>query len=98
MNFKMKEAIEIESVGQKLLEFKTLRSLNITKLKAFVEPKLHLELTGIHPVFDRVKLRELLATWVVHDLTHISQIIRGMAERYRTDVVPWKEYLGILKK
>ncbi len=58
----------------------------------------HLELTGSYPAFGVVKLRELLATWVVHDLTHIAQIVRVMAERYRSDVGPWKEYLGILKK
>jgi hypothetical protein len=59
---------------------------------------MHFELTGSHPAFGEVKVRELLATWVVHDLTHISQIVRVMAERYREDVGPWKEYLSILKK
>jgi hypothetical protein len=86
------------SIEQKLLEFKTIRTQNITKLKALIEPELHLELTGSHPAFGVVKLRELLSTWVVHDLTHIAQIVRVMAERYRADVGPWKEYLGILKK
>ncbi|TWE01636.1 DinB family protein [Neobacillus bataviensis] len=85
------------SFEQKLLEFKTVRKQNITKLKALIEPELHLDLTGSHPEFGTVKLSELLSTWVVHDLTHISQIVRVMAERYRTDVGPWKEYLGILK-
>ncbi|GAA3326286.1 hypothetical protein GCM10020331_061560 [Ectobacillus funiculus] len=55
-------------------------------------------MTGVHPAFGVVKVRELISTWVVHDLTHIAQIVRVMAERYRTDVGPWKEYLGILKK
>lgn len=86
------------SIEQKLLEFKTIRTQNITKLKNMIDPELHLEWTGSHPAFGVVKLRELLSTWVVHDLTHISQIVRVMAERYRTDVGPWKEYLGILKK
>ncbi|WP_078409134.1 DinB family protein [Priestia abyssalis] len=86
------------SLEQKLVEFKTIRTRNITKLKALIEPERHLELTGTHPAFGAVRLRELLSTWVVHDLTHISQIVRVMAERYRADVGPWKEYLGILKK
>lgn len=85
------------SMEQKLLEFNTIRTLNTTKLKA-LEPELHFELTGIHPALGIVKLRELLATWVVHDLTHIAQIVRVMAERYSADVGPWKEYLGILKR
>jgi hypothetical protein len=86
------------SIEQKLLEFKTIRTQNTTKLKALIDSELHLELTGSHPAFGVVKLKELLSTWVVHDLTHISQIVRVMAERYRADVGPWKEYLGILKK
>ncbi|WP_242066396.1 hypothetical protein [Brevibacillus laterosporus] len=52
----------------------------------------------VFPQFDRYShLNEMLSTWVVHDLTHIAQIVRVMAERYRADVGPWKEYLGILK-
>jgi hypothetical protein len=86
------------SIDQKLLEFKVIRTQNISKLKVLIDPELHLELTGSHPVFGAVKIRELLSTWVVHDLTHIAQIVRVIAERYRADVGPWKEYLGILKK
>jgi hypothetical protein len=67
------------------------------KLKALVESEAQLELTGSHPAFGAVKVRELLSTWVVHDLTHQAQIVRVMAERYRADVEPWKQYLGILK-
>ncbi|MEH7345113.1 DinB family protein [Bacillus sp. JJ1532] len=87
-----------ESIEQSLNEFKIVREQNIDKLKALIIPELHLELTGSHPEFGAVKLRELLSTWVVHDLTHISQIVRVMAKRYREDVGPWKEYLSILKK
>jgi hypothetical protein len=86
------------TIEQKLLEFKTIRTENIAKLKELIEPETHFESTGIHPAFGPVKVRELLSTWVVHDLTHISQIVRVMAERYRADVGPWEEYLGILKK
>lgn len=84
------------SIEQMLLEFKTIRTRNTTKLKDLIEPELHLELTGSHPAFGVVKVRELLSAWVVHDLTHIAQIVRVMAKRYRADVGPWKEYLGIL--
>ncbi|BDH61857.1 hypothetical protein MTP04_19870 [Lysinibacillus sp. PLM2] len=85
------------SINQKLQEFKTIRTKNINKLKSLIEPELHFELEGSHPEFGPVKIRELISTWVVHDLTHIAQIVRVMAERYRADVGPWKEYLGILK-
>ncbi|WP_456275995.1 DinB family protein [Bacillus sp. AK128] len=84
------------SVHQKLIEFKKLRDQNLDRLKKLINPDQHLDLTGIHPAFGVVKIRELISTWVVHDLTHISQIVRIMAKRYETDVGPWKEYLGIL--
>ncbi|MED3728933.1 DinB family protein [Priestia filamentosa] len=86
------------SIEQKLFEFKAIRIQNITRLNGFIESPLYLERTGLHPEFGIVKLKELLSTWVVHDLTHIAQIVRVMAERYRSDVGPWKEYLGILKR
>ena len=40
--------------------------------------------------------RELLATWAVHDLDHVSQIFAGMAGSHDAEVGPWKAYLGIL--
>ncbi|SEM74164.1 DinB family protein [Lihuaxuella thermophila] len=86
------------TIEEKLLEFKNMRKHNISKLKSLLETESDLELTGIHPAFGVVKLRELLSTWVVHDLTHIAQIVRVMAKRYREDVGPWIEYLGILTK
>lgn len=89
---------EERTLEQKLMEFKNIRAQNIVRLKALIDPAIHLELTGSHPAFGPVKVRELISTWAVHDLTHIAQIVRVMAERYRTDVGPWVEYLGILKK
>jgi len=55
-----------------------------------------LDRTGIHPKFGTVTLRQLLSTWVVHDLTHIYQISRVMAKQYESEVGPWKEFLGVL--
>lgn len=89
---------ESSSIEQKLIEFKTLRTQNLTKLKVLFETKLNLELTGLHPRLGVVMLRELLSTWVVHDLTHTAQIARVMAKRYRADIGPWIEYIGIMKK
>ncbi|PWA08876.1 hypothetical protein DCC39_14020 [Pueribacillus theae] len=86
------------SIEQKLLEFKTMRTHCITRLKELVESESQLKRAGSHPAFGVVKVKELISTWVVHDLTHIAQIVRVMAERYRADVGPWKEYLGILNR
>jgi hypothetical protein len=44
-----------------------------------------------------VTLRQLLATWLVHDLTHIRQIVTVIAKRYEQEVGVWREYLAILK-
>ncbi|MFH5183312.1 DinB family protein [Paenibacillus sp. TAB 01] len=86
------------TIQQKLLAFKTIRSSNLIRLKELIQHESQLELTGSHPEFGAVKAKELLSTWVVHDLTHTAQIVRIMAGRYSEDVGPWKAYLGILKK
>lgn len=91
------ETSEDSSMEEKLAAFKELRTANIEKLKHLVDPARDLELRGTHPEFGSVTLQELLSTWVVHDLTHMAQIIRVMADRYREDVGPWQQYLGILK-
>ncbi|WP_394138671.1 DinB family protein [Cytobacillus oceanisediminis] len=90
--------MEEKSIEEKLVKFKNIRTHNIVKLKSLIDPEIHLELTGSHPAFGVVKVRELISTWVVHDLTHISQITRVMANRYSADVGPWIQYLGILKR
>lgn len=93
----LNEAAE-QSIDQKLQAFKAIRTQNLAKLKVLMDSAPDFERTGLHPAFGVVKLRELLSTWVVHDLTHTSQIVRVLAERYRHDVGPWIEYLGILKR
>ncbi|GIO93894.1 MULTISPECIES: DinB family protein [Paenibacillus] len=86
------------STDERLQTFKEARAQSIEKLKTLVQSEHQLELTGVHPAFGVVKVRELLSTWVVHDLTHLAQIARVLAERYRMDVGPWVEYLGILNR
>jgi hypothetical protein len=56
------------------------------------------ELSVNHPAFGKVKLKQLLSTWAVHDLSHLAQIARVMAKQYRENVGPWIEYLPILDK
>lgn len=55
-----------------------------------------LEMISNHPDLGRVTLGNLLSTWVVHDLSHIRQIVAYMARKYETNVGPWKQYLSIL--
>ncbi|MCI3926257.1 DinB family protein [Paenibacillus sp. TRM 82003] len=81
-----------------LLAFATVRARNVDRLQALLVTGDRLERRGLHPAFGEVSVRELLSTWAVHDLTHTAQIARVLANRYRTDVGPWQEYLGILKQ
>ncbi|SEN74479.1 DinB superfamily protein [Paenibacillus sp. OK076] len=90
--------ISKRTVEEALQEFGSIRMKNLSKLKEFLQSTSYLEKTGLHPEFGIVKLKELLSAWVVHDFTHMAQIVRVMAERYRTDVGPWSAYLGILKR
>ena len=57
-----------------------------------------LERRGKHPELGIVTLKQLLATWVVHDLGHVRQVVRVMAKQYRDAVGPWKAYLSILEE
>ena len=40
---------------------------------------------------------QLLATWVAHDLSHLTQISRTLARQYRDEVGPWIEFMRVLK-
>jgi hypothetical protein len=75
--------------------FAALRSANLSALRELVAED-DLDRRGLHPSLGEVTLRELLATWAVHDLDHIGQIYAGLAGSHDADVGPWKEYLGIL--
>ena len=76
-------------------QFAMLRAANLAKLDALVT-QADLDRRGLHPALGEVTLRELLATWAVHDLDHVAQIYAGMAGSYDAAVGPWKTYLGIL--
>lgn len=85
-----------KSLEQLLDEFAALRSENLRDLRALKLRLEHLALRGRHPALGVVTLSQLLATWAVHDLTHLHQISRVMAHQYRDTVGPWSAYLGVL--
>lgn len=87
-----------QSIDRLLDTFQELRNENLATLKSFQLDFPKLNRKGIHPELGTVNLKELLSTWVVHDLGHIAQISRVMAKQYQGDVGAWKAYLGILKK
>jgi len=85
------------SLGQLLDEFGRLRRANLAELEALKLRDGDLVRRGLHPSLGVVTLSELLATWTVHDLTHVHQLSRVMAYQYRSAVGPWSKYLGVLK-
>jgi hypothetical protein len=91
-----------ESEGKALItlldEFAHLRAEGLATLAAWRLTETQLALTGEHPVFGAVTLRQLLATWVAHDLGHIAQTARVMAKQYREAVGPWRAYLPVLDR
>jgi hypothetical protein len=89
--------IQGKSMEQLLDEFARLRRENLAALQALNLQPDDLARRGRHPALGAVTLAELLATWVVHDLTHLHQLSRVMAHQYRDAVGPWNVYLGVLK-
>ncbi len=90
-----------ESKGKSLQilldEFADKRKENMTWFKSLNLTEDDLDRKGMHPVLGEVTLRNLLATWVVHDLTHIAQITRVMAKQYKEEMGPWPQFFRILE-
>lgn len=86
------------SAADLLDEFEKLRGANLDFLGSLSLRSSQLALQGLHPELGTVTLGQLLATWVVHDLDHIAQVVRVMSKRYEGVVGPWKRYLGILNR
>ncbi|HBL29083.1 MAG TPA: hypothetical protein DD490_19790 [Acidobacteria bacterium] len=80
-----------------LLEgFAELRRANLETVRSWQLTEAQLEWPGLHPALGPVTLRQLLATWAVHDLNHIAQIARVMAKVSTDEVGAWRAYLSIL--
>jgi hypothetical protein len=84
------------SMEQLLEEFARVRSASLSELRALNLQPADFDRRGRHPVFGPVTLSQLLATWAVHDLTHLHQLSRVMAHQYGEAVGPWSAYLGVL--
>lgn len=83
-------------VDRLLDEFARRRAASLASLAALQLTPADLARTGMHPSLGRVTLGQLLATWVTHDMTHVAQVARVMAKRYRDTVGPWIAYIGVL--
>ena len=96
--FAQRHESEGKTLDVLLHEFARLRADNIATLRAFELTDDALALEGEHPALGRVTLRQLLATWVAHDLGHLAQTARVMAKQYREAVGPWRAYLPVLDR
>lgn len=90
------QLIAERSLNSLLDEFAKIRAESLASLKAMNLQPADLSRRARHPAFGPVTLSQLLATWVAHDLTHLHQISRVMAEQCREAVGPWKAFLGVL--
>jgi len=86
-----------KSLNELLDTFERARTECLSSLHSFQLSTNDLKKTGIHPELGVVTLEQLLATWVVHDLSHIAQIAEVMARQYRDGVGPWKAYLPVVQ-
>jgi len=86
-----------KSLEQLLDEFARLRKENLAALQGLNLQPTDFARRGKHPALGGVTLSELLATWVAHDLTHLHQLSRVMAHRYRDAVGPWSAFLGVMQ-
>ena len=91
-----------ESHGRMLVslldEFATVRQNTLRDLATLRLTEMDLDRRGGHPALGVVTLRQLLATWVAHDLDHLMQISRVLARQYSEEVGPWRAYLRIIRE
>jgi hypothetical protein len=90
------DASRDRTLGDLLDEFADLRRANLTALAELRLDDADLSRRGRHPALGPVTLRQLLSTWVAHDLDHMMQIARVLAHQYRDDVGPWRAYLRVI--
>ena len=97
-----REAMFTASKGLSLIDlldtFQQLRTGSLDRLEALGLTDADTQRYGRHPEFGRVTMAQHMATWVAHDLGHISQVVRVMARQYSTAVGPWQAYLSILRR
>jgi len=77
-------------------ELAALRQKNLRELATLRLTDADLDRRGRHPELGVVTLRQHLATWVAHDLDHVVQISRVLAQQYSDEVGPWRAYLRII--
>jgi hypothetical protein len=94
--FAMYEESKGKTMAQLLYEFEVQRKKNMQWYRGLDLTETDLDKKGSHPKFGEVTLRQLLSTWVIHDLTHLAQITRTMAKQYKEEMGPGVEFFRIM--
>lgn len=87
---------EGRTLASLLDEFAGARGQSLRELAALRLTDADLDRRGRHPELGVVTLRQLLSTWVAHDLDHVVQISRVLARQYSDEVGPWRAYLRVI--
>ena len=85
------------TIGELLAHFERRRSESLARLDALGLGPPDRARLGRHPEFGRVTLAQLVATWVVHDLSHLAQIARVLAKARADEIGPWRAYFRVLE-
>ena len=83
------------SMDELLDQFASLREENLRALRELGLGEAQLELRGMHPTLGPVTMRQLLASWVAHDLNHVHQVAKCLAYQYRDETGPWGNFMGV---
>lgn len=86
-----------KTLNELIADFAESRAESLERLRKMDLTQEKLNLKAIHPELGEVTLEQLIATWAVHDLTHIRQIVTVLAAKYTENVGAWKQYLSILQ-
>lgn len=81
-----------------LSRFSELRRDNLQQMHALLLDQDCLARTSTHPDRGPVQLRHLIATWCMHDLSHLDQIVRIIGNVYADRVGPLAPYLRLCRR
>jgi len=82
--------------GRLLDQFEAQREASLHTIDGLRLTPGEMLLEGIHPVFGRVTIEQLLASWICHDLTHIYQIARILARCHAAAAGPFAQFMSVL--
>jgi hypothetical protein len=64
-------------------------AINLAELARLKLTDANLDRRGRYPEPGVLTMRQLLATWVAHDVDHVVQLSRVLARQYSDEVGPW---------